>query len=232
MALQNKTARAAYWLTVLVLFAAAAAMLRWYTPDEATMGPIQKIFYLHLPSAINSLLACTVVFAASVGYLWRQRAWWDDLALAAAKVAVLLCSVVLLSGMIWAKVAWGAWWSWGSNKLVFSLALWLLYVVYLILRPSIEAHRRRALVSAVYGVIAFIDVPFVYFAGKMIITRTADPFHPAAAQLMAPEMKLTLAAWFIPVTLLTAGLIVEAFNANRRKSLQRQDTTGIPSQNV
>jgi heme exporter protein C len=221
MALQNKTVRTAYWLTVIVLFAAAAAMLRWYTPDEATMGPIQKIFYLHLPSAINSLVACLVVFVAGIGYLWRQRTWWDDLALAAAKVAVLLCSVVLLSGMIWAKVAWGAWWSWGSTKLVFSLVLWLLYVVYLILRPSIESYRRRAMVSAVYGIIAFLDVPLVYLSAKMI--KLPDPFHPAAAQLMAPEMKLTLAAWFIPVTMLAAGLIIEAFNANRRKSLQRQE---------
>lgn len=221
MALQNKTVRAAYWLTVVVLFAAAAAMLRWYTPDEAVMGPIQKLFYLHLPSAINSLVACAIVFVAGIGYLWQQRTWWDDLALAAAKVAVLLCSVVLLSGMIWAKVAWGAWWSWGSTKLVFSLVLWLLYVVYLILRPSIESHRRRAIVSAVYGIIAFLDVPLVYLSAKMI--KLPDPFHPAAAQLTAPEMKLTLAAWFIPVTMLAAGLIVEAFNANRRKSLQHQE---------
>ena len=223
MALSNKTSRAAYWLTVLVLFAAAAAMLRWYTPVDqiqnidgtVTPNPIQKIFYLHMPSAINSLLACLVVFVAGAGYLWRQRTWWDDLALAAAKVAVLMCSVVLLTGMIWAKTAWGAWWTW-SPKLTFSLALWLLYVVYLILRPSIESHQRRAMISAVYGIVAFLDVPLVYLSAKMM-----PDSHPAALP-MNPEMKLTLAAWFIPVTLLTVGLIIEAFNANRRKSLQRQ----------
>ena len=218
MALQNKTARTAYWLTVLVLFAVTTAMLRWLTPVEATMGPIQKIFYLHLPSAINSLLACLLVFVASVGYLLRQRAWCDDLALAAAKVAVLMCSVVLISGMIWGKVAWGAWWTW-SPKLTFSLILWLLYVVYLILRPSIESHQRRAMVSAVYGIAAFLDVPLVYLSAKMI-----PDIHPPAIQL-APEMKLTLAAWFVPVTLLTVGLIVEAFNANRRKSSRRQQAS-------
>ncbi len=236
MALQNKTARAAYWLMVLVLFAAAAIMLSMYTPTDqiqnqdgsVTDNPIQKIFYVHLPSAINSLLACLVVFVASAGYLWGQRAWWDDLALAGAKVAVLLCSVVLLTGMIWGHYSWfpkGQWWTW-SPKLTFSLILWLLYVVYLILRPSIESQRRRALVSAVYGIAAFLDVPLVYLSAKMM-----PDIHPAALP-MSPEMKLTLAVWFVPVTLLTAGLIVEAFNAHRRKSLQRQDTAKIPSQNV
>ena len=82
------------------------------------------------------------------------------------------------------------------------------------------------MVSAVYGIIAFLDVPLVYLSAKMI--KIPDPFHPGAAQLMAPEMKLTLAAWFIPVTMLAAGLIVEAFNANRRKSIKRQE--GRPNQ--
>ncbi len=222
MSINNKAARVAYWLVVFVLFAATTAMLKWYTPVEATMGPIQKIFYLHLSSAINTCLACLVVLIASIGYLQKERMWWDDLALAGAKVAVLMCSVVLITGMVWGKVAWGAWWTW-SPRLISALFLWLLYVVYLILRPSIESYQRRAVVSAVYGIAAFLDVPLVILA-----PRVFPDIHPLVSQ-MAPKMTLTLAAWFVPVTLLTAGLIVEAFNANRRKSLQRQQASMEPS---
>lgn len=220
MLADRKTVWRIYWLAVLLAFAAAGAMLAAYTPTDmiqnadgsVTPNPIQKIFYLHLPAAINAFTACLVVFIASVGFLWQQRMWWDELALAAAKVAAMMCSVVLLSGMVWGKVAWGAWWTW-SPRLTFSLLLWLLYVVYLILRSSIESRRQRAMVSAVYGIAAFLDVPLVYLSVKMM-----PDIHPASVT-MDGAMKITLAAWFVPVTLLTAGLIVAAYNAGRRKSL-------------
>lgn len=197
-----------YWLIVAGAFAAVSAMLCVYTPVEATMGPVQKLFYLHLPAAINAFLACLLVFVGSVGYLWQQRMWWDDLAAAAAKAAVLMCSWVLVTGMIWARFAWGHWWTW-SPRLTFSLLLWLLYVVYLIIRPSINSRRQRAVVCAVYGVAAFLDVPLVYLS-----VRLMPDIHPVTVEMSGP-MKLTLAVWFVPVTMLTAGLIVAAFRRSR-----------------
>jgi heme exporter protein C len=215
MASLRKTVVAAYWLVTLASFAFMVVLTFQWTPVELTMGPVQKIFYLHLPVAINTFLACLVTFIASVGYLWQRRQVWDDLALAAATIAVVLCSVVLLTGMTWARSAWGQWWTW-SPRLTFSLALWLLYVVYLIIRPSIESQQRRALVSAVYGVVAFLDVPLVYLSARMI-----EEIHPSSIEL-ASEMKLTLGLWFIPVTLLTAGLIVTRFRLQRLLTLRHQ----------
>jgi heme exporter protein C len=215
MASLRKTLVAAYWLVTLASFAFMVVLTFQWTPVELTMGPVQKIFYLHLPVAINTFLACLVTFIASVGYLWQRRQVWDDLALAAATIAVVLCSVVLLTGMTWARSAWGQWWTW-SPRLTFSLALWLLYVVYLIIRPSIESQQRRALVSAVYGVVAFLDVPLVYLSARMI-----EEIHPSSIEL-ASEMKLTLGLWFIPVTLLTAGLIVTRFRLQRLLTLRHQ----------
>jgi len=182
------TAKLVYWLVALATLAGAVAMLAWYTPTEETMGPIQKIFYLHLPMAINTMLACAVVFVGSVGFLWRRQLWWDDLASAAAKVAVLLGFVVLLTGMIWAHSAWGVWWTW-SPRLTFTLMLWLLYLVYVLIRPSIESADRRALVSAVYGVVAFLDVPLVYLTAWLM----PQDIHPTSIQLDG-SMKWTLAA--------------------------------------
>src|SRR5436190_11998147 len=101
-----------YWAATLAAFALALAILLTYTPTEATMGPIQKIFYLHLPVAISTFMACLVSFIASVAYLSQRRSEWDELAFASATVAVQLCSVVLLTGMFWARGAWGLWWTW------------------------------------------------------------------------------------------------------------------------
>lgn len=198
-----------FWLLTAALFAGSMVMLLAFTPVEKTMGPVQKIFYLHLPVAINTFAAALVVFIASVGYLWQRRMWWDDLAAAAGKVTVLFCAIVLITGMIWGRSAWGVWWTW-SPRLTFSLILFLLYVVYLMIRPSVESPQRRAAISAVYGIAAFIDVPLVYLSVKMM-----PDIHPSSIAL-EPAMKLTLAAWFVPVTLTMAGLLAARFRLNRR----------------
>lgn len=208
-----------YWTATVALFGLALTMLVMYTPTEATMGPIQKIFYLHLPIAISTFLACLVSFIASVGYLAKRRAEWDDLASAAATVGVQLCSVVLLTGSFWARGAWGLWWTW-SPRLTFSLVLWLLYVVYLMIRMSIESPERRAIVGAVYCLIAFLDVPLVYLS-----VRLMPDMHPGSIELAWP-MKLTLMAWFAPVLMLTAGLIAGGMKV---QSLRRQrSSSSIP----
>jgi len=199
-----------YWLGTFALLAVALATLLTYTPTEATMGPIQKIFYLHLPVAISTFLACLVAFIASIAYLTQRRPVWDDLAAASARISVQLCSVVLLTGMIWGKSAWGQWWTW-SPRLTFSLVLWLLYVVYLTIRMSIESPQRRAVISAVYAILAFLDVPLVYLS-----VRLMPDIHPTSITL-APPMKVTLILWFAAVLPLTAGLIVLKFKSNQRQ---------------
>jgi heme exporter protein C len=190
----------AFWLLTAGTVAAGAWMALAYAPTEETMGDVQRIFYLHVPSAINTFLAFAVVFVASVGYLAQRKAWWDDLANASAQVGIGLCSIVLITGMIWGKVAWGQWWTW-SPRLTFSLLLWLLYIVYLIVRSSIDSEQRKRLVCATYGVVAFLDVPLVYLSAKLL-----PDIHPQSIAL-APQMKATLGFCFIPVTLVTIGLI-------------------------
>jgi heme exporter protein C len=197
-----------FWGVVGAWFAGAVALVVWYAPEEETMGVVQKIFYLHLPVAICTFLACAVSFVASIGYLAKRGAWWDDLAAAAARVAVQLCSVVLVTGMIWGKSAWGQWWTW-SPRLTFSLVLWLLYVVYLAIRMSVPSGRRRAVVSAIYGVVAFLDVPLVWLSARMM-----PDIHPPNIEL-APAMRWTLIAWFPPVVLLTVGMIHTKYGTNR-----------------
>ena len=213
MKTKANTITVAFWSLTILLLAAGAVRAIYFTPVEQTMGPIQKIFYLHLPVAICTFFACLTSFIASVGYLAQKRRFFDDLADGSAKVAVVLCSIVLATGMIWGKSAWGQWWTW-SPRLTFSLVLWLLYVVYLMIRASIESSNRRGTVAAVYGIIAFLDVPLVF-----ISVRLMPDIHPTNIQLES-SMKLTLAICMVPVILAAVGLVHLCYQLNARRQVQ------------
>ncbi|MCL4222253.1 MAG: cytochrome c biogenesis protein CcsA [Phycisphaerales bacterium] len=204
----RRIAVAGYWVLSLAALAGAAWLAAYYAPVDADMGVIQKVFYFHLPAALCMFGACGLVFVAGVGYLWQREGWWDDLSHASARVAVLLSSVVLLTGMIWGKQAWGTWWTW-SPRLTFSLVLWLLYVAYLVLRASIGSEQKRAVVCAVYGIVAFLDVPLVYLSTKLM-----PDIHPESIELERP-MWVTLGAWMAAVTLLSAGLVAARYRVAR-----------------
>ena len=207
----------AYWTITGLLFAGAIAMVLGYVPTEQTMGQIQKIFYIHLPSAILTFGAALVVCIASIAYIMTNKLFWDDLAAAAGRTTVLLCSIVLLTGMIWGRSAWGQWWTW-SPRLTFSLVLWLLYVVYLIIRPSIDSERRRAMICAVYGIVAFVDVPLVYVSTKLM-----PDIHPSSISL-EPPMRLTLLVWFVAVSFLVLGVTTSEYkNARAMRRLLEDD---------
>ena len=216
----KKKLLAGWWGLTAAAFAGAIALLALYTPTEQTMGQIQKVFYIHLPVAINTFLACLVCFVASIGYLAQRRMSWDDLAASAAKVAVVLCTIVLITGMIWAKGAWGRWWTW-SPRLTFSLMLWLLYVVYLIIRNSVDSAQRRAVIGAVYAVIAFLDVPLVYLSSRLM-----PDIHPQSIELES-AMKVTLAVWFVPVTLAAAAMIVGRYMLARQEVARDDGARGF-----
>jgi heme exporter protein C len=143
--------------------AAALFMALIEAPREKTMGDMQRIFYFHVPMAITGMTAFAVNFVTSLMYAIRKKRWWDNLALAAAEIGVVLFSAVLVTGSIWAKHEWFVWWTW-SARLTTSLALCLLYVAYLLIRNYLEDPERRAMVSAVFGIIAFADTPLVWFS--------------------------------------------------------------------
>ncbi len=142
---------------------AALYMALIAAPREITMGDLQRIFYFHVPAGITGMTAFAINFVASLMYLFRKNRWWDNLALSAAEVGVMFLAMVLITGPIWAKPAWFVWWTW-SPRLTLSLVLCLLYVAYLLIRNYIEDPERRALVSAVFGIIAFVDTPLVWFS--------------------------------------------------------------------
>jgi heme exporter protein C len=157
---------------VVVLLAASAYAAFFVAPTEATMGLVQRIFYLHAPCGMTALFAFLISFVGNLFYLFRREAKWDWLSVSCGEVGLAFCTVVLLTGPIWAKPAWGVYWAWDA-RLTSTLVLWLLYVSYLILRTLVEDPDRRALISAFYGVFIFLDVPLVY--GSIWWWRTQHP---------------------------------------------------------
>ena len=105
MPANRKILALAWWTSTAIFALGCLAIVLYYTPVESTMGPIQKLFYLHMPSAISTFMACLVCFIASIGYLMQRNGLWDDLAVAGAKISVFFCSIVLATGMIWGHKA-------------------------------------------------------------------------------------------------------------------------------
>ncbi len=142
-------------------------------PTEETMGDVQRIFYVHVPAATVAFTLFFVNFLASLFYLWKRSAKADALAATTAEVGVVFCSVVLITGPIWARYAWGTWWSPWDMRLNTTLMLWLLYVSYLMMRRSSTGGSTSVLAAAL-AVFSFLDVPIVYMANRWFRTH-----HPA-----------------------------------------------------
>jgi heme exporter protein C len=159
-------------LTLLLLgYGFCQAM--YIAPTEATMGDVQRIFYYHLPSAWVAFLLFFVNFLASAWYLIRRSNRADALALASAEVGVSFCTIVLLTGPIWARPIWGIWWTWDA-RLTSTLVLWLIYVSYLVLRHYATGGQVPVLAAAL-GIFGFVDVPIVYMAIRWFRTQHPQP---------------------------------------------------------
>lgn len=155
-------------------FLVALYMIFLYAPREETMGDVQRIFYIHVPSAITAFLAYFLVAVGSVLYLAKRSVAWDELAHASAEVGFIFCTCVLVTGPLWAKPVWGIWWTW-DMRLTSTFILWLLFIAYLMLRSYLVNPARAAVLSAVVGVMGFADVIFDYMSIRWFRTQHPQP---------------------------------------------------------
>lgn len=185
-------------LAALFFIETALVLVFIYAPVEKSMGIVQKIFYFHLGSATAAFLSFTLVLVFSLVFLATRAPRWEILGLAAAETGVLFCTLVLMTGPLWARPVWGKWWVW-DPRLTTTLILWFLYVGYLALRQAIPGYK-GAVVSAVYGTLAFVDVPIVYFS-----IRWWRGIHP----IVIRKGHIGLAAGMVPPLLISiAGFIL------------------------
>ena len=154
---------------VLLAYALYEALV--VAPTERTMGDVQRIFYYHVPSAWTAFLLFLVNLVASVTYLVRRNPKADALAVVCAEVGVVFCTIVLVTGPIWARPVWGIWWTW-DVRLTTTLVLWLIYVSYLVLRRFSDSAQTPVL-AAVLAIFGALDVPLVYFS--IFFCRTQHP---------------------------------------------------------
>src|SRR5437588_1793003 len=146
-------------------------------PTEATMGNIQRIFYYHVPSYATAFVMFAINLLASIVYLARRNTPWamaaDAVAVSAAELGVIFCSVGLLTGMLWAKPVWGIWWTWDA-RLTSTFVLWLIYVSYLMLR-RLSVPGQAPTLAAALAIFGFVDVPIVYMSIRWWRTQHPQP---------------------------------------------------------
>ena len=209
----------------LVLMIAALYLIFIYVPTERNMGVVQRIFYFHVPLAWVSLLAFLFVFVFSVLYLWKRAMKWDTLAHASAEVGVVFITLVLITGTIWAKSIWGAWWTWDA-RLTATLVLWLTYLAYLLVRNYATEQTQGARFAAVLGIIGFIDVPIVVLAVNL--WRTQHPpaliFEGGITSPMLLTILVSIAAFtvlYILMVIQSASMKNSEAEVNRLKDIYR-----------
>jgi heme exporter protein C len=194
--------RAAAGAVVLMLLAAAAIFL--YAPTDALQGPVQRIFYLHVSSAIAAYGCFAVVLVGGIIYLRNESLAADRFARAGAVVGVVFTTVTLVMGMLWAKPIWGTYWTWDA-RLTSTLVLWIIYAGYLLVRRLSEPGRQAARLAAVVGIFGFIDVPVVHFS--VTWWRTQHP-GPIVVNDALPAEMLAAFLFTLACTLALAGVMI------------------------
>lgn len=201
----------------VLLFLSATGMIAlmylvfMVVPPDRAQGLVQKVFYVHVPAAWVAFVAFGVTGILGLRYLMTRDLHYDRLAAASAEVGVFYISMVLITGPLWAKPIWGIFWTW-DLRLTTSFILWLLYLAYLILRRSVGDRERRAQLSAVVGLISFLDVPIVYMANRVKASQHPAPVIGGGEDSgLEPIMLFTL-LFGVTVFTLTYVLLLRARN--------------------
>lgn len=146
-------------------------------PADRLQGEVQRLLYVHVPSAWLAMLSFFIVFLMSLLYLVQRKERWDLLAAAAAEIGVLFTALTLVQGSIWGKPTWGIWWTW-DPRLTTTAIMLVIYVGYLIVRSFAEDPAQRARWAAIIGIVGFVNVPIVYLSVTMWRSIHQPPSTP------------------------------------------------------
>jgi len=192
-------------LTVLTVLTTVAILISLFlvflwAPTERTMGPIQRVFYFHVPSAWVAFLAFAVAAVAGLLFLTRRQDHWDRVGLASVELGIVFSTVALISGSIWARPIWNTWWTW-DPRLTTTLVMWIYYVATVLLRQMVDNPERGARFGAVLALVGFVNVPLVFLTIRL--WRTIHPvLFTSEGFGLAPEMLVTLLVSLLAFTLL------------------------------
>jgi heme exporter protein C len=208
--LRERYTAALGWAALPALAAAQGFALLTSAP-ERDMGHLQKIMYVHVPTAWVGMLAFFAVFVASLLYLWRRDERLDLFAVSAAQVGVALTGLTLVLGSLWGRPTWGVWWTW-DPRLTSTAILFLIYAGYLALRGFTTDPERRARWSAAIGALAFLNVPIVYMSVRWWRTLHQPP---SDASVLEPAYMWGLRLNTLAVLLVAAYLVARRYHGAR-----------------
>ncbi len=198
---------------------AVTLVLHWQVffvvPTEATMGVVQRIFYIHVPAAWVAFLGFGIVALCSAVYLWLGDDRLDAAAVAAAEGGIVFTTLVLVSGPLWGRLAWGTWWTW-EPRLTLTLLLWFIYLGYFLVRRAADTPERGKRFAAVVGIVGALDIPLIHLSVTWFRS-----LHPPAVVLkpegptLDPAMLQALLSGLAAFTLLFAGLFLLRYAVER-----------------
>jgi heme exporter protein C len=199
-------------------------------PPERHMGEVQRIMYVHVPTAWVGLLCATFAMVFAVAYLWTGKNKWDDRLVGSLEVSVILGGLLLIQGMLWGRVTWGVWWTW-DVRLTTSLIMFLLFAGVLALRSFVEEPLRRATWSAVATIVAYVDVPLVYFCVKWFrslhqVQSTPETVH---SSMIVPLRMNSFAMLFIAIWLIAWRARIEGGSRGTERPPDRREVKGAQS---
>jgi len=194
------------WVLVTPMMAVSIYMIFLYAPEEKVMGAAQRIFYFHVPTAMVTYSSVLVLLAGSIGYLWTRNTMWDNLSRAATETGLLFCSLVLITGPIWAKPAWGTWWTWEA-RLISTLVLEILLIAALMVRRYADNRDLGARLAAIIGITIAADVYVVHKAVEWWRGMHPEVFKAGNRGSLDPRMTTALfvcmgALFFLCITLI------------------------------
>ena len=182
------------------------------------MGLLQKIFYFHVSSAWVGFFAFFVTFIASILYLATKKITYDDIASASAEIGLIFCTIVIVTGPLWARPTWGVYWTWDA-RLTSTLILWFIYIGYVMVRQFMQDIHKQAQFSALLGIIGFINVPIVFLS----IQWWEETIHPNVIQKggggMDKDMFTALLVCLLTFTIIYLSLL---FRQLRIKIIKRK----------
>jgi len=173
-------------------------------PPERFMGEVQRIMYVHVPTAWSAMLVVTWAFVCAAAWLLSGRLQWDHRLEAAIEMSVVLCFLLSVQGAIWAKPTWGVWWDWDPRLTTVAILL-MVFLGIAALRRFVEEPNRRATWSAVATIVGFIDVPIVYYS-----VRWWNSLHQqqSSAAAVSREFRIPLLLNFAALMLFIGGVMI------------------------
>lgn len=218
--------RLAQWARYLGIAAALSmvAMLYMsliYAPVERTQGEAYRLFYPHYGSAIITYVAYITAAVASVGFLWKRREGWDQVARSSVEVGVLMNTILLVAGSIWGKTIWGTWWAW-DPRLTTTLILWFIYVGYLMLRSYGGDSPQIARSAAVIAIIGCIDIPIINQSVNWWRTLHPAPVVQRTDPALPPEMVQAMLVAMVAFLLLYLYLLIQRLRVARLEATAGQ----------